>query len=797
MLSADFRRALAMGAVSVGAVLLVAGTARAQDAGELESAGNEARFRVIDRLERRNEDESESTSHFAIDWRVGSEVRAGLERRDWGAVADRLADDGRLPEGTSERFVYAYTQEELEHWEKAYEAWKSVRGEMPALADYVNYFGAKAARRAGHLQDAVVCAAAVGRESRLYPWSLEVLARALLEKGTAADVGRARSVARAHLDHLSDAPNRSSMRMLFGRATVEAGEVETGAGPLFEVLKTAPLTETAEDAKSVLEEYRGELTDEQRGRLDSPSREMKKARFEALFEAHRNEEVVDELPSVVEEWTPGGRLRCRGLYWVGKSYSKLRDHEAAREWYAKILSECRGVAPFERKALYLDGKSAWNAGDLERALEQFGKLREKFADHSFADDAFYFAARIHREAGRAAEARELLREQLERHPEGDMAGDARWMLVEEMLGRGEYRQVVDYVDRLEESGDASEARSGRLGYFRARALEQLERVSKAKAAYRHVAEHAPFRVYGLLAANRFVRLETDQRPLPANLCAGDGVSLCEKLVATAEETGVEPTFELPASTRKRREFATGIELLKLGIHDWAAEEFRRLLDGVDRGGDAFWAVADLLHRAGEHHLAHRLPERVDGWRDVYPSAETERVWSIAYPRPYRADVAREVEGTSIASALVYAVMRKESGFAPGIRSWAGATGLMQLMDGTAREVARDVGLKDFDTAKLRRPATNIRLGVAYLNRLQERFGGHPSLTAAGYNAGAARVETWLGEHRELALDRWLEAIPFGQTRGYAKGILGLWWTYRWLEEGPVVPRVAYSLPNPD
>lgn len=84
-------------------------------------------------------------------------------------------------------------------------------------------------------------------------------------------------------------------------------------------------------------------------------------------------------------------------------------------------------------------------------------------------------------------------------------------------------------------------------------------------------------------------------------------------------------------------------------------------------------------------------------------------------------------------SLILAMIETESSFRLGAVSRKGAVGLMQLMPGTAREVASRHKLKRLQL-DLTNPELNLRLGVAYLSELRRQFGNSPHYIAA-YNAG--------------------------------------------------------------
>ncbi len=130
------------------------------------------------------------------------------------------------------------------------------------------------------------------------------------------------------------------------------------------------------------------------------------------------------------------------------------------------------------------------------------------------------------------------------------------------------------------------------------------------------------------------------------------------------------------------------------------------------------------------------------------------------------------------SHLVHSIIKQESGFHISAKSPVGATGFMQLMPQTAKDVARRMNLK-YNARELRtNPAYNILLGSYYINSLIKQFNGSQILAIASYNAGPAAVNRWIkdyGDPREMRdikdIVNWMELIRYSETRNYVQRII--------------------------
>lgn len=107
--------------------------------------------------------------------------------------------------------------------------------------------------------------------------------------------------------------------------------------------------------------------------------------------------------------------------------------------------------------------------------------------------------------------------------------------------------------------------------------------------------------------------------------------------------------------------------------------------------------------------------------------------------------------------LIKAVIHAESGYNPNAVSSKGASGLMQLMPGTARSLKVN---NSFD------PKDNVEGGVKYLRFLLDTFRGDVSLAVAAYNAGLNKVARYGG------------IPPYNETRTYVNRVLSYMQSYQ-------------------
>lgn len=139
--------------------------------------------------------------------------------------------------------------------------------------------------------------------------------------------------------------------------------------------------------------------------------------------------------------------------------------------------------------------------------------------------------------------------------------------------------------------------------------------------------------------------------------------------------------------------------------------------------------------------------------------------ALAYSPYQQSDIEQmiiaESKRQSLPPSLALAMAKAESGFDPYALSHAGARGVMQIMPATAE------GEFSVPASRLYDPATNIRIGVAFINQLIKTYGGRVDIALSHYNGGS-RVKDQYNNYRVIPATQGYVAKVLAYQREYQK-----------------------------
>ncbi|MCA9580430.1 MAG: transglycosylase SLT domain-containing protein, partial [Myxococcales bacterium] len=376
--------------------------------------------------------------------------------------------------------------------------------------------------------------------------------------------------------------------------------------------------------------------------------------------------------------------------------------------------------------------------------------------HALAAEATYLAAWLEMRLGRAAARasfKRVVRRCQDKCPA--LAAKARWHIGYEAFKRKRYREAVTYLGAYAE-GDSDPMVRGRGLYWMGRAELGRKRTSAAIQAFEGALQAAPLHWYGWLSVHRLRSLGRDPGPV------------------------VEAPFPTPASGAV--DLPEGVAFLSaLGLSEDAEQVLRSKEDVIKaqvEPGQKLEHLVRAYHAIGAPSRPYRLVAVAHREQLLAPPhPDTAWIWHAAYPRAFESLVVREANRHGLSPEYLWSIMRQESAYDPRAVSHADAIGLLQVMPATAKRIDPSGNLQRED---LFRPVANVRIAARYNARLLEHYQGVIPYALAAFNAGEHRVDEWRARAKSKELDRFVEEIPFDETRNYVRRVTSHYLRYLFL-----------------
>jgi len=459
-----------------------------------------------------------------------------------------------------------------------------------------------------------------------------------------------------------------------------------------------------------------------------------------------------ECDPVFEQWRAAGQL-SEELYWqrielaLGEGRRQLASYLARqlpaseRHWAQLWIGLHRYPEQLARrypalliphpkaKRIFLDTLQRLARRDPRKAIDFWQQRGSRFtvlnplseAERAALQRRFAMSLALHHLPG--------AEDWFARIPAERQTAETRSWRVRVAIRESRWQGVIDGIAAM----PASQREADRWRYWQARALFELGRQDAANALFRKLAKHRNY--YGFLAADRL--------SLPYPLQARPYQPSAAELFVLQEQPGV------------RR----AAELFHLGRRIEARRE---------------WRLATARMTETQRLQAAKLAQ-LWGWNEqsILTMASTSHRddLELRFPLLFKDEVLSLSQSLGLQAAWTYGVIRRESAFVSDARSSRGAMGLMQLMPATAKRISRSLKLRYHGRSTLLQPEINLELGTGHLARMLERFDNQTVVATAAYNAGARRVRKWLPEDTAMEADRWIETIPYRETREYVSNVL--------------------------
>ena len=442
----------------------------------------------------------------------------------------------------------------------------------------------------------------------------------------------------------------------------------------------------------------------------------------------------------------------RNLYRVARGFHRNGNLDTAHRAYQRLLREYHDSREAGQALIYL---ASISSGDeavvyLEKAIAKF--------PHA-APEAYRSKAIVHEKFDKYEAAGDSRQKLLEHHSDSASAAEYRWGKARQLAAKGNEAEAWSIMQPVVGSNRELEFGAKAL-YSTGQWAKQIGKPGAARQTWTKIIKLYPQSYWAWRAAVQLgwqvgdfdrlrpispaLDLAETYRPLPF------GSAALQELYLLGQNRDawllLQSEIESPQQISVDEQFTEGVLRLALGQYSQGMQQ-----------------VWELSERENPQDLAR--------WRAL---RKTKTYWHSLFPFPYQTQILQNSSQSEINPLLSISVMRKESTFNPTIDSVVGAVGLMQIVPPTAEWAAEQIGMNEYS---LTNPDDNIKIGTWYLAHNHNRYQDDSLLAVASYNAGTGNVNAWLERYDLKNRDRFVEQIPFPETKDYVEGVFGNYWNY--------------------
>jgi soluble lytic murein transglycosylase len=500
------------------------------------------------------------------------------------------------------------------------------------------------------------------------------------------------------------------------------------------------------------------------GDLDQPETfERALARAERFYSAKRWSDAKLSFNALTPPDAAGRELVALR---VAESDYYLGSRRQAKEALKPLLEGSRGA-----EARYISLLATKGLGDRPGYQKQVRELVNDYPQSPWAEEALNGLATDFITSDNDEDADAVFRQMLRSFPRGRYTDRAAWKVGWRAYRAGEFDDASDVFDSAAAAAPRADNRPAWL-YWSGRAHDRLNDPVTANARYRLVVADYQNSYYGRLASK--ILASRGEPAVSGRVTASPSATL-SAVVATDEIIRSLITAQMYPEALREVQYAQRVwgDTPQLqATSAWIRHEQGLALTADERFAALRGAIT-TMRRA--------YPQFMAAGGESLPAD----VLRIIFPLDYWPLITKYSTMHGLDPYLIAALMAQESTFTAEIRSHANAYGLMQIIPDTGRRYARKLGISPFNTAMLRQPEINVRIGTQYFRDLIDRYGG-AHFALASYNAGESRVDRWSNERPGIPQDEFIDDIPFPETQTYVKRILGTAEDYRFLYGGGVL-----------
>lgn len=435
--------------------------------------------------------------------------------------------------------------------------------------------------------------------------------------------------------------------------------------------------------------------------------------------------------------------KCQAYYeWANAHRIKKENLDLAAKALLWVERKCNDY--WQAKALFRLGRFSSNIS-AHKPVEALEKLAENFPDHRLADDAYYHLWKDFKKIGNEKLEKKYF-DKLMSRKKGDMKSILLFQMAQSHIKKKQFDKAAKILKKGLDSEPSGDESYPRLLYWYAKSIEPSSS-KKAKKEFEKLIEKFPFSFYAILASQK-INKPLKYQDLP-------------KMKGERPEDSEDYFIAIDQLNKDDQHQAARV-ILDFLMHDKPQYEATNKVYLTQKLMESrnYRKALDLAVK----HFNTTFYGPLEGAYD-------DPMFAAFFPQVFEAEVNKGYKRNKLPRGAIEGIMREESLYQTTAKSWVGATGLMQLMPGTAQMVMRKMTAEDEMTPDLTDPHNNIMLGSTYLRDMKDYFLDQLPLAIMAYNAGPGNVNKWLRRFGNMPLDDFIENVPYDETRNYVKRVL--------------------------
>lgn len=441
----------------------------------------------------------------------------------------------------------------------------------------------------------------------------------------------------------------------------------------------------------------------------------------------------------------------QALHGIGQAQLQAENYDAAIASFDQVIAnhamcDCFGQAWVDKAAALLGKADAVGARRIYRTF-----ARDYPAD-PLAPEALWQSGLRALRSDNSTEAATDFLALADTFPASPRAPGALYAVSLGVYEQGDYVQAITLLKRLQEQ--YPDHNWPAVAYWLGRAYDAKGQTAAARTEWQALVEKAPDIYYGILAAHSLRQVPLvagnflNAMPAivgPATTLTGDDGSqaFAEQWLQTWIKAPVAELSTLPAALADDQDLLMGRFLLEVDQRGDGLAALDRVYQRNKDNPRALYPLSLAFENMGAYSLSLLAMSRLLEFSQARLVEDTPIfLQQRAYPRPFGDLITKEALANKLNPLLYFSLIRQESLFEEGARSYAAAQGLAQIIPDTGHWVAERLGHPDYTNEMIYRPYINLMFGAYYLDWTRNYLDDNLVSALVGYNAGPGNAEYW-------------------------------------------------------